>query len=74
MSTERHITLVSEQSEFAEARNAEKAANAHQCAVAARTVAAHSQDADDCVSLLAMLGLDAAAGKQVGIERAAAAR
>ncbi|MFC4372517.1 hypothetical protein ACFO5K_00255 [Nocardia halotolerans] len=66
MSTERHITLVHEQSEFAEARSAEKAETARQCAVAARTVASHSNDADDCVSLLAMLGLDALAGKEVG--------
>ncbi|MET9214376.1 MULTISPECIES: hypothetical protein [unclassified Nocardia] len=74
MSTERHITLVQEQSEFAEARSAEKAENARQCAVAARTVASHSHDAEDCVSLLAMLGLDALAGKQVGAASTAAQR
>ncbi len=72
MSTERHITLVHEQSEFAEARSAEKAENARQCAVAARTVASHSNDAEDCTSLLAMLGLDALAGKQVGAPDSAA--
>ncbi|MEV4233853.1 MULTISPECIES: hypothetical protein [unclassified Nocardia] len=63
MPTARHITLISEQSEFAEARAAEKAETARQCAIAARTVASHSQDAADCESLLAMLGLDALAGK-----------
>ncbi|MEV0250882.1 hypothetical protein AB0H76_30105 [Nocardia sp. NPDC050712] len=59
----RHITLVHEQNEFAEARAAEKAETARQSAIAARTVASHSQNADDCQSLLAMLGLDALAGK-----------
>jgi hypothetical protein len=59
----RHITLIHEQSDFAEARAAEKAETLRQNAVAARTVASHSENADDCVSLLAMLGLDALAGK-----------
>ncbi|WP_433194065.1 hypothetical protein ACQP1G_35620 [Nocardia sp. CA-107356] len=59
----RHITLISEQSDFAESRAAEKAENARQSAIAARTVASHSENAADCVALLAMLGLDAMAGK-----------
>ncbi|MFD0362880.1 hypothetical protein ACFQZZ_15660 [Nocardia sp. GCM10030253] len=59
----RHITLIHEQSDFAEARAAEKAETARQSAIAARTVASHSENAEDCVSLLAMLGLDALAGK-----------
>ncbi|GAB2674932.1 hypothetical protein ACWDYH_14675 [Nocardia goodfellowii] len=59
----RHITLVHEANEFADARAAEKLETARQNAVAARTVASHSQNADDCQSLLAMLGLDALAGK-----------
>lgn len=63
MPTARHITLISEQSEFAEARAAEKAETARQCAIATRTVASHAEDAADCESLLAMLGLDALAGK-----------
>lgn len=60
----RNITLIHEQNEFAEARAAEKAENARQCAIAARTVASHAENAADCESLLAMLGLDALAGKQ----------
>ncbi|MEV6137902.1 hypothetical protein AB0L63_17910 [Nocardia sp. NPDC051990] len=59
----RHITVIPEQSEFAESRAAEKAENARQCAIAARTVASHAENAADCESLLAMLGLDAKAGK-----------
>ncbi|MBF6467175.1 hypothetical protein IU427_18590 [Nocardia beijingensis] len=64
MASARHITLIHEPGEFAEARAAEKAANARQCAVAARTVASYAENAADCESLLAMLGLDALAGKQ----------
>ncbi|MGW5381768.1 hypothetical protein [Nocardia sp. NPDC003963] len=37
-------------------------------AVAARIVAGHSTDAADCRNLLAMLGLDAEAGKLAGIQ------
>ncbi|MET8653217.1 MULTISPECIES: hypothetical protein [Nocardia] len=59
----RHMSLIHEQNEFAEARAAEKAETARQSAIAARTVASHSENADDCQSLLAMLGLDALAGK-----------
>ncbi|WP_454199775.1 hypothetical protein [Nocardia sp. Marseille-Q1738] len=67
MASARHITLVHEPGEFAEARAAEKAATARQCAVAARTVASYAEDASDCQSLLAMLGLDARAGKQARV-------
>lgn len=67
MSPARHITLIHEPGEFAEARAAEKAENARQSAMAARTVASYSQNADDCQSLLAMLGLDALAGKQARV-------
>ncbi|MGQ4596572.1 hypothetical protein [Nocardia sp. R6R-6] len=66
MASARHITLIQEPGEFAEARAAEKAENARQCAVAARTVASYAEDVADCQSLLAMLGLDARAGKQAG--------
>ncbi|BDT95001.1 MULTISPECIES: hypothetical protein [Nocardia] len=64
MASARHITLIHEPGEFAVARAAEKAENARQCAVAARTVASYAENAADCESLLAMLGLDALAGKQ----------
>ncbi|MFI9414570.1 MULTISPECIES: hypothetical protein [Nocardia] len=67
MASARHITLIHEPGEFAEARAAEKAANARQCAVAARTVASYAENAADCESLLAMLGLDAEAGKQAKV-------
>ena len=65
MSQARHITLVHEQSEFAETRAAEKAEAARRGALAARAGASHSTGVDDCQSLLTMLGLDAAAGKLV---------
>lgn len=66
MSQAHRTTLVHDQSEFAESRAAEKAETERRCALAARAVASHSTDADDCVSLLSMLGLDAAAGKDLG--------
>ncbi|MGN2640798.1 hypothetical protein ACWEKT_13830 [Nocardia takedensis] len=66
MPAARNITLVHEPNEFAEARAAEKAENARQSAIAARTVAGHAENAADCQALLAMLGLDALAGKQAG--------
>ncbi|GAB2691798.1 hypothetical protein [Nocardia thraciensis] len=66
MSQARRITLVHEQSDFAETRAAEKAESARRSAMAARAVASYATDADDCTSLLAMLGLDAAAGKLAG--------
>ncbi|MCM6773654.1 hypothetical protein NDR87_09250 [Nocardia sp. CDC159] len=63
MSQARRVTLVHDQSDFAEARAAEKAESARLGALAARAVASHSTDADDCVRLLTMLGLDAQAGR-----------
>ncbi|MGQ4619791.1 hypothetical protein [Nocardia sp. R7R-8] len=64
MASAPRMTLIHEPGEFAEARAAERAQNALQCAVAARTVASYAENAADCESLLAMLGLDARAGKQ----------
>ncbi|MEV5648597.1 hypothetical protein AB0L57_10135 [Nocardia sp. NPDC052254] len=55
--------IVADQSEFAEARAAEKAETERRNALAARAVASHSIDAPDCIALLTMLGLDAATGK-----------
>jgi len=66
MTTARRTTLIDEQSGFAEARAAEKIACVKRNAMAARTVADHSEDAADCVRLLAMLGLDALEGKLAG--------
>ncbi|MEV0031247.1 hypothetical protein [Nocardia sp. NPDC050793] len=63
MPQDRPIDLVPSPGEFAEARAAEKAENARKSAIAARTVAGYAHDAADCQSLLAMLGLDAQAGK-----------
>ncbi|WP_063058054.1 hypothetical protein [Nocardia sienata] len=54
--------------EFAEIRNAERAEVARRSAVAARIVAGHSTDVADCRNLLAMLGLDAEAGKLAGVQ------
>ncbi|MBF6212104.1 hypothetical protein IU433_23045 [Nocardia puris] len=67
MSTARRVRLVHDQNEFAEAKAAEKAEVERVNAMAARTVAGHSQNAADCESLLAMLGLDALAGRQIVI-------
>ncbi|QIS10316.1 hypothetical protein [Nocardia arthritidis] len=63
------IAPLHEPGEFAEARAAERAESARQSAIAARTVASHAHNAADCMSLLAMLGLDAMAGKLAGGER-----
>ncbi|MGI5218346.1 hypothetical protein [Nocardia sp. CA-290969] len=57
-----------ELAEFAEIRSAERAEVARRSAVAARIVAGHSTDAADCRNLLAMLGLDAEAGKLAGLQ------
>lgn len=46
-----------------QAKEDEERHSAIQNARAARTVAGHAADAEDCCQLLAMLGLDAAAGK-----------
>ncbi|GLZ28911.1 hypothetical protein Lesp02_11010 [Lentzea sp. NBRC 105346] len=48
---------------FAEARAIEKVQNEIQNGKAARTVACHSWDAQDCAELLEMLGLTAHDGK-----------
>jgi hypothetical protein len=47
-----------------EARAVEQLHSAVQNAAAARTVAGHAADAEDCGHLLAMLGLDARDGKR----------
>ncbi|MEU1981495.1 hypothetical protein [Nocardia sp. NPDC019395] len=57
-----------ELAEFAEIRSAERAEVARRSAVAARIVAGHATDAADCRNLLAMLGLDAEAGKLAGLQ------
>ena len=46
-----------------QARAVEERHNAIQNACAAKTVAGHAADVEDCRQLLAMLGLDAASGK-----------
>jgi hypothetical protein len=58
MTWARHATPTIEQGRFAEARASEKVHNAVQSRKAARTVAIHSSDPQDCANLLAMLGLD----------------
>ena len=58
MASAQHTTLLTEQSEFAESRAAEKAEGIRRSVMATRTVASHSVDAADCRSLLAMLGLE----------------
>lgn len=60
------VQPVHEQYEFAEMRAAEKVEFARKRAIAARTVAGHARNADDCQALLSMLGLDAQAGKLAG--------
>ncbi|WP_280418747.1 hypothetical protein [Nocardia carnea] len=63
-----HELPEAELAEFAEIRSAERAEVARRSAVAARIVAGHSTDAADCRNLLAMLGLDAEAGKLAGLQ------
>jgi hypothetical protein len=58
MTWARHASPTIEQGRFAEARASEKIHYAVQNRKAARTVAIHSSDAQDCANLLAMLGLD----------------
>ncbi|TDV52276.1 hypothetical protein CLV71_105408 [Actinophytocola oryzae] len=58
MTWARHASPTLEQGRFAEARASEKMHYAVQNRKAARTVACHASDAQDCASLLAMLGLD----------------
>ncbi|MFQ6228349.1 hypothetical protein [Nocardia sp. NPDC002869] len=63
-----HALPEADLAEFAEIRNAERVEVARRSAVAARIVAGHSTDAADCRNLLAMLGLDAEAGKLAGVQ------
>ncbi|MBF6348016.1 MULTISPECIES: hypothetical protein [Nocardia] len=63
-----HELPEAELAEFAEIRSAERAEVARRSAIAARIVAGHSTDAADCRNLLAMLGLDAEAGKLAGLQ------
>jgi hypothetical protein len=58
MTWARHATPTIEQGRFAEARASERVHYAVQNRKAARTVAYHSSNAQDCADLLAMLGLD----------------
>lgn len=58
MTWARHSSPTLEQGRFAEARASERLHHALQNRKAARTVAYHSADAQDCANLLAMLGLD----------------
>lgn len=58
MTWARHASPTIEQGRFAEARASERVHYAVQNRKAARTVAYHSSDAQDCADLLAMLGLD----------------
>lgn len=62
MTWARHASPTIEQGRFAEARANEKIHYAVQNRKAARTVAIHSSDAQDCANLLAMLGLDTSDG------------
>ncbi len=58
MTWARHASPTLEQGRFAEARASEKQHYAVQNRKAARTVACHAADVQDCANLLAMLGLD----------------
>jgi hypothetical protein len=58
MTWARHASPTLEQGRFAEARASERMHYAVQNRKAARTVASHSADVQDCANLLAMLGLD----------------
>lgn len=58
MTWARHASPTIEQGRFAEARASERMHQAVQNRKAARTVAIHSADTQDCANLLAMLGLD----------------
>lgn len=57
MTFARHATPEPDHGRFAEARAAEKVHNSLQNHRAARTVAHHAVDTQDCMHLLAMLGL-----------------
>lgn len=64
MTFARHATPEQEHGRFAEARAAEKVHNSVQNRRAARTVAHHAVDTQDCMRLLAMLGLRTVEQKQ----------
>jgi hypothetical protein len=63
MTWARPATPPRESSEFSQARAFAKSQENIQQALAARTVASHSVDAQECQRLLAMLGLDAMEGR-----------
>ncbi|MCX4094647.1 hypothetical protein [Nocardia sp. alder85J] len=58
MTSARSVRLIDEESTFANVRAAEREESLRRNAMAAKTVADHSVDADECSRLLAMLGLD----------------
>ncbi|MCP3801401.1 hypothetical protein NLX83_19265 [Allokutzneria sp. A3M-2-11 16] len=64
MTWARHASPVVEHGRIAEARAVEKVHCEIQNGRAARTVAVHAADADDCRELLEMLGLAADEGKR----------
>lgn len=64
MTWARHTSPAGEHNRFTEARESEKLHDAIQHSKAARTVADHAADAEDCALLLAMLGLNASEGKR----------
>ncbi|MCI2423654.1 hypothetical protein MOQ72_40240 [Saccharopolyspora sp. K220] len=66
MTLVRHAGATNEQGRFAEARASGQIQEALQNGRAARTVADHAVDAQECKELLAMLGLTAADGKRRG--------
>jgi hypothetical protein len=63
MTPARHASPAPEHGRFAENRANEKIRGAIENSRAARTVASHANDAQDCASLLEMLGLDPLQGK-----------
>ncbi|GDY32333.1 hypothetical protein [Gandjariella thermophila] len=65
MTWARHASPVQDHGRFAEQRAIAKAHTEIQNGRAARTVACHADDADDCANLLEMLGLDALDGKRL---------
>lgn len=66
MTLARHAQEARERGRFAEARASGQLQEAIQSGRAARTVADHAFDAQDCEELLAMLGLKAVDGKRRG--------
>jgi hypothetical protein len=64
MTWARRAGSVQEQGRLLEARASEKIHRASENSRAARTVAQHANDAQDCASLLDMLGLDVLQAKR----------